>query len=82
MTVSVSALEKTALAMRERIRDAYWERRDPIVEDRMLWRAQSFRHIMHVLPHQTILELGCGDCIFTRHLAEQTKGECPITALS
>jgi dolichol-phosphate mannosyltransferase len=81
MTVSVGSLE-TALIMRERVRDAYWKRRDPILEDRMLWRAQSFRHIMHVLPHQTILELGCGDCIFTRHLAEQTKRECPITALS
>src|SRR4051794_17409269 len=81
MTVLVGSLQ-AALTMRERVRDTYWKRRDPILQDRMLWRAQSFRHMMHVLPHQTILELGCGDCIFTRPLVEVTKGECPITALS
>ena len=70
------------LSMRERVRDAYWKRRDPIVEDRMQWRAQSFRHIMHVLPHQTILELGCGDGIFTRRLVETTRNECVITAVT
>jgi dolichol-phosphate mannosyltransferase len=72
----------STLSMRERVRDAYWTHRDPIVEDRMLWRAQSFRHIMHVLPHQTILELGCGDGIFTRHLVDVTRGECSVTAVT
>ncbi len=34
----------------------------------MLWRAQTFRHMVHLLPGQTILELGCGEGIFTRQL--------------
>jgi dolichol-phosphate mannosyltransferase len=71
-----------ALALRERVREVYWKRRDPIIEDRMLWRAQTFRHIMHVLPGQSILEIGGGDGAFTRQLAKVTRGECPLTAVT
>jgi dolichol-phosphate mannosyltransferase len=70
------------LALRERVREAYWTRRDPIIDDRMLWRAQTFRHVMHLLPGQSILELGCGDGAFTRQLARVTRGECPLTAVT
>ena len=70
------------LALRERVREAYWKRRDPIVEDRMLWRAQTFRHIMHLLPGDTILEIGCGDGASTRQLARVTRGECRLTAIT
>jgi SAM-dependent methyltransferase len=68
------------LAMRERGRDAYRARHDPIVEERLLWRAQCFRHLVHLYPGQTILELGCGEMQFTRRLAEVSRGENPIVA--
>ena len=48
----------------------------------MLWRAQSFRHIMHLLPGHKILELGCGDGVFTRQLVDTTRDECTITAVT
>ncbi len=48
----------------------------------MLWRAQTFRHLVHLLPGQTILELGSGRGCFTRQLARVTRGENRITALS
>ena len=80
MTSSSSAIE--TLAMREQYRDWYLQRRDPIAEDRMLWRAQSFRHIMHVMPGQTILELGCGRGFFTRQVVQVTRGENPISAVT
>src|ERR1700757_4926320 len=70
------------LALRERVRETYWKRRDPIIDDRMLWRAQTFRHVMHVLPGQNILEIGCGDGAFTRQLAKVTRGECPLTTVT
>jgi dolichol-phosphate mannosyltransferase len=70
------------LALRERLREEYWKRRDPIIDDRMLWRAQTFRHVMHLLPGQSILELGCGDGAFTRQLAKVTRGECPLTTVT
>jgi dolichol-phosphate mannosyltransferase len=37
---------------------------------------------MHLLPGQSILELGCGDGAFTRQLAKVTRTECPLTAVT
>jgi SAM-dependent methyltransferase len=72
----------STLSMREQTRSAYSKVRDPICDERMLWRAQSFRHIMHLLPKHRILELGCGDGVFTRQLVNTTKHECLITAVT
>jgi SAM-dependent methyltransferase len=68
--------------MRECFRDEYWRNRDPIADDRLLWRAQTFRHTVHLLPGQTILELGCGELRFTRALLRVSRGENPITAVT
>jgi len=70
------------LALRERYRDSYWARRDPIAEDRLLWRAQTFRHSVHCLPGQRILELGGGSGLFTRALARVSRAESPITSVT
>jgi dolichol-phosphate mannosyltransferase len=72
----------SALAARERYRDEYWRKHDPIAEDRLLWRAQAFRHTVHLLPGQTILELGCGEGLFTHALLRVSRGENPITAVT
>ena len=77
---SIQAVRK--LGIREQYRDRYWQRRDPILEDRLLWRAQTFRHIVHLIPNQTILELGCGRGLFTRQLHRVSRGENPITAVT
>jgi dolichol-phosphate mannosyltransferase len=71
-----------AIAGRERVSDRYWSQRDPINELRMWWRAQTARHTFHLLPGETILELGCGSGHLTRALVRATRGECPITAAS
>jgi len=70
------------LALREKTRDQYLLRRDPIATDRLRWRAQTFRHLVHLLPGQTILEVGCGQGLFTRQLAQVTGGRNPITAVT
>ena len=70
------------LATREQYRDWYLHHRDPIAKDRMLWRAQSFRHLMHIMPGETILELGCGEGLFTRQVLHVTRGENPISAVT
>ena len=70
------------LGMRERFRDDYWSRRDPISEDRLQWRAQTFRHLVHLLPGESILELGSGSGLFTRQLHRLTRGANPLTAVS
>jgi SAM-dependent methyltransferase len=70
------------LALRERLRDDYLRCRDPIAQDRMLWRAQTFRHMVHLLPGQTILEFGCGTGIFTRQLVRVSRSSNAITAVT
>ena len=69
-------------AVRERYRDEYWRTHDPIVEDRLLWRAQAFSHTVHLLLGQAILELGCGGGRFTRALLRVSRDENPITAVT
>jgi SAM-dependent methyltransferase len=68
------------LALRERFRDDYLAERDPIADERLLWRAQSLRHLAHLTPGQRILELGAGDGRYTRRLVKATRGENPIVA--
>ncbi|MCW3091606.1 MAG: glycosyltransferase [Ferruginibacter sp.] len=70
------------LSRREQFRDKYWHERDPIIKERLLWRAQTFRHLVHLLPQQTILELGCGTGLFTEQLHRVTRGENPITSIT
>jgi dolichol-phosphate mannosyltransferase len=78
--IAGSTLE--TLSLRERYRDDYRRKRDPICEDRLLWRAQSLRHLVHLLPGETILEMGCGEGLFTRQLSRVSRGENPLTAVS
>lgn len=70
------------LAAREHFRDEYRRKRDPIAADRLQWRAQTFRHLTHVLPGQSVLEIGCGDGQFTQALSLAMRNENPITAAS
>lgn len=70
------------LGTREQYRDRYWMTKDPICEDRLLWRAQTFRHLVHLLPEQTILELGCGQGLLTKQLQIVSRKENPITAVT
>ena len=70
------------LQQREQYREMYWHKRDPIVHDRLLWRAQTFRHLTHLLPGQTILEIGCGSGLFTKQLRRVSRSENPITAVT
>jgi dolichol-phosphate mannosyltransferase len=81
MTGSIDSMIRI-LGMREQVRSAYSKHRDPIFVDRMRWRAQSFRHMTHLLPGHTILELGCGAGVFTRQLVDTTRNECSITAVT
>jgi dolichol-phosphate mannosyltransferase len=69
-----------AVIEQERVSDRYWSHRDPINELRTWWRAQTVRHLFHLLPGESILELGCGSGKLTGALVRATRGECPITA--
>ena len=70
------------LSLRERYRDDYRRTRDPICEDMLLWRAQTFRHAVHLMPGQSVLELGCGNGLLTRQIFRVSRGENPLTAVT
>ncbi|MBA2301064.1 MAG: glycosyltransferase [Acidobacteria bacterium] len=73
------SLESNLRAM-ERSREAYWRRYPATSPVRLRWRAVTVRHCFHVLPGESLLELGAGSGLWTRHLAEALRGENPITA--
>jgi dolichol-phosphate mannosyltransferase len=82
LSITQQARTIETLGIREQYRDQYWRSRDPINQDRLLWRAQTFRHITHLLPSQTILELGCGQGLFTQQLVRASRCENPISAVT
>ncbi|MBF0431652.1 MAG: glycosyltransferase [Fibrobacteria bacterium] len=57
----------------------YRAKLDPFIGIRMRWRASVARHLFHILPGQTILEIGSGDGALSFELARVTNNACPIT---
>ncbi len=74
-----ATLEKN-LAEMERTREAYWLRHPNTAPHKLRWRANTVRHSFHVLPGESILEVGAGSGLWTEHLAEVVHGANPITA--
>ena len=64
----------------ERSREAYWRRYPATSPVKLRWRALTVRHCFHLLPGESVLELGAGSGLWTWHLAKVTRGENPITA--
>lgn len=64
----------------ERSREAYWLRYPGTSPVKLRWRALTVRHCFHVLPGESILEVGAGSGLWTEHLASVLRGENPITA--
>src|SRR5215472_13767819 len=64
----------------EQHREAYWLRHPGTSQLKLRWRAIAVRHCLHVLPGESILELGAGSGLWTQHLTEVLRGENPITA--
>jgi glycosyltransferase involved in cell wall biosynthesis/SAM-dependent methyltransferase len=61
-------------------REAYWRRHPQTSPLKLRWRALTVRHSFHVLPGESILELGAGSGLWTTHLSDVLRGENPIVA--
>lgn len=70
------------LADMERSREAYWRRYPGTSPLKLRWRALTVRHAFHVLPGESILELGAGSGRWTQHLSAVLRGQNPITAVT
>ncbi len=68
------------LRQMEHARENYWRRYPKTSPIKLRWRALSVRHCFHVLPGESILELGAGSGLWTEHLTTVLRGENPITA--
>jgi len=64
----------------ERGREAYWLRYPATSPVKLRWRALAVRHSFHVLPGESLLDLGAGSGLWTEHLVSVLRGEALITA--
>src|SRR5271166_3203665 len=64
----------------EQHRESYWLRYPRTSPLKLRWRAIAVRHCFHVLPGESILELGAGSGLWTEQLTDVLRGENPITA--
>jgi SAM-dependent methyltransferase len=64
----------------ETTREAYWRRHPQTSPVKLRGRAATVRHSFHVLPGQSILEIGAGSGLWTQHLVDVFRGENDITA--
>jgi SAM-dependent methyltransferase len=64
----------------ERTREAYWLRHPSTSPIKLHWRAVTVRHCFHVLPGESVLEIGAGSGLWTEHLVSVLRGENPVTA--
>ncbi len=68
------------LQAQERARNEYWKKKDYFLPLRLKWRAQMVRHLFHLLPGESILDLGCGDGRWTREISQANRNTNPICA--
>ncbi len=68
------------LSAMERTRESYWSAFPETSPIKLLWRALTVRHCFHVLPGESILEIGAGTGLWTEKLARVFNGENPISA--
>ena len=64
----------------ERTREAYWLRYPATSPIKLRWRALTVRHCFHVLPGESVLEVGAGAVYGPSTWQPRSRGENPITA--
>jgi len=70
------------LKKRELSRIKYWKETDYFLNIRLKWRAQMARHLFHLLPGESVLELGCAEAQWSRHISSANKNKNPICAVT
>ena len=68
------------LQKQEQSRESYWKNVDYFLSVRLKWRAQMVRHLFHLFPEDSILEVGAGSCQWTREISEANGNRNPICA--
>lgn len=58
-----------SLGDQERFRTQYWKDKDHFLSHRLEWRARMARHLFHLLPEDSILEIGCSSGQWARKIS-------------
>ena len=68
------------LRIQEQEREDYWKNKDYFLFFRLRWRAQMVRHLFHLFPEDSVLELGAGSCLWTSEISRVSGNRNPICA--
>lgn len=63
-------------------RNQYWEKIDYFLPLRLKWRAEMARHLFHLFPGDSILEIGCGSGSWSREISTAKDNKNPICAVT
>lgn len=58
------------LKEQERFRARYWKENDYFLPERLEWRARMARHLFHLFPDDSILEIGCSKGLWSRKISK------------
>ena len=58
------------LEKQERFRARYWKENDYFLPERLEWRARMARHLFHLFPGESILEIGCASGQWAKKISE------------
>jgi SAM-dependent methyltransferase len=70
------------LKKQERARSRYWKEKDYFLSQRVKWRAQMARHLFHLFPGESILEIGAGSGDWTEEISALHRNTNPVCAVT
>ena len=62
-------------------REERWKRGGKAAELKLHWRAVAIQHMLHIVPGETILELGAGSGLLTQQIESLLNGENSLTSV-
>jgi SAM-dependent methyltransferase len=62
-------------------REERWKRGGKAAEIKLHWRAVAIQHMLHIVPGETILELGAGSGLLTQQIESLLNGENSLTSV-
>lgn len=69
-----------SLREQERFRAQYWKEKDHFLPERLGWRARMTRHLFHLFPNESILEIGSSSGQWAGNISESNGHSNPVCA--
>jgi dolichol-phosphate mannosyltransferase len=69
-----------SLKDQERFRTIYWKEKDYFLTQRLEWRARMTRHLFHLFPEDSVLEIGCSSGQWSQKISDANGDANNISA--